>query len=153
MNEAEVAATILEDVANSQVIMMEVLIYGVASIVLILLMDLFAAKAIGDRQSMEYKILKIPRFVSIFIVCMFTVIIGVICLYNDQFSVTRSTLTYFGLPYFIAVFLLPDQDAPQSALRPKTTEADAVRASKTKPKAPEQTLRRFLLLGSPGSPI
>ena len=35
---------------------------------------------------------------------MFTVIIGVICLYNDQFSVTRSTLTYFGLPYFIAVF-------------------------------------------------
>ncbi len=104
MNEAEAAATILEDVANSQVIMMEVLIYGVASIVLILLMDLFAAKAIGDRQSMEYKILKIPRFVSIFIVCMFTVIIGVICLYNDQFSVTRSTLTYFGLPYFIAVF-------------------------------------------------
>ena len=103
MNEAEAAATILEDVANSQVIMMEVLIYGVASIVLIL-MDLFAAKAIGDRQSMEYKILKIPRFVSIFIVCMFTVIIGVICLYNDQFSVTRSTLTYFGLPYFIAVF-------------------------------------------------
>ena len=101
MNEAEAAATILEDVANSQVIMMEVLIYGVASIVLILLMDLFAAKAIGDRQSMEYKI---PRFVSIFIVCMFTVIIGVICLYNDQFSVTRSTLTYFGLPYFIAVF-------------------------------------------------
>ena len=91
MNEAEAAATILEDVANSQVIMMEVLIYGVASIVLILLMDLFAAKAIGDRQSMEYKILKIPRFVSIFIVCMFTVI-------------TRSTLTYFGLPYFIAVF-------------------------------------------------
>lgn len=104
MNEAEAAATILEDVANSQVIMMEVLIYGVASIVLILLMDLFAAKAIGDRQSMEYKILKIPRFVSIFIVCMFTVIIGVICLYNDQFSVSRSTLTYFGLPYFIAVF-------------------------------------------------
>ena len=93
MNEAEAAATILEDVANSQVIMMEVLIYGVVSIVLILLMDLFAAKAIGDRQSMEYKILKIPRFVSIFIVCMFTVIIGVICLYNDQFSVTRSTLT------------------------------------------------------------
>ena len=91
MNEAEAAATILEDVANSQVIMMEVLVYGVASIVLILLMDLFAAKAIGDRQSMEYKILKIPRFVSIFIVCMFTVIIGVICLYNDQFSVTRST--------------------------------------------------------------
>ena len=37
MNEAEAAATILEDVANSQVIMMEVLIYGVASIVLILL--------------------------------------------------------------------------------------------------------------------
>jgi len=141
MNEAEAAATILEDVANSQVIMMEVLIYGVASIILILLLDLFAAKAIGDRQSMEYKILKIPRFVSIFIVCMFTVIIGVICLYNDQFSVTRSTLTY----------LLPDQDAPQSALRPKTAEADAVRASKTKPEAPERLLRRFLS-GEPRRP-
>ena len=104
MNEAEAAGTILDEIASNQVIMTEVLIYGVASIILILLLELLAAKAIWDRQSMEYKILRIPRFTAIFVGCMFTVVIGVICLYNQEFSVTRSTLTYFGLPYFIAVF-------------------------------------------------
>ena len=31
-------------------------------------------------------------------------IVGIMCLYNQDFSVTRSTLTYFGVPYFIGLF-------------------------------------------------
>ena len=96
MNEAAAASKALEDVANNQVIMMELVLYAIISIVLILLMDLWAGKVIGNKQSMEY--------ISLFIICGFTVIVGIMCLYNQDFSVTRSTLTYFGVPYFIGLF-------------------------------------------------
>ena len=96
MNEAAAASKALEDVANNQVIMMELVLYAIISIVLILLMDLWAGKVIGNKQSMEYKVLRIPKYI--------TVIVGIMCLYNQDFSVTRSTLTYFGVPYFIGLF-------------------------------------------------
>ena len=101
MNEASTAANAMQEVATSSVIMTEVIIYAVASIVILLLMDLYAAKSIGDKTSMEYKILRIPRYVALFIICGFTVAIGILCMYNEDFSVTRSTLTYFGVPYFL----------------------------------------------------
>ena len=104
MNEAAAASKALEDVANNQVIMMELVLYAIISIVLILLMDLWAGKVIGNKQSMEYKVLRIPKYISLFIICGFTVIVGIMCLYNQDFSVTRSTLTYFGVPYFIGLF-------------------------------------------------
>lgn len=44
MNEAAAASKALEDVANNQVIMMELVLYAIISIVLILLMDLWAGK-------------------------------------------------------------------------------------------------------------
>ena len=103
MNEAAAASKALEDVANNQVIMMELVLYAIISIVLILLMDLWAGKVIGNKQSMEYKVLRIPKYISLFI-SGFTVIVGIMCLYNQDFSVTRSTLTYFGVPYFIGLF-------------------------------------------------
>ena len=78
--------------------MMELVLYAIISIVLILLMDLWAGKVIGNKQSMEYKVLRIPKYISLFIICGFTVIVGIMCLYNQDFSVTRSTLTYFGVP-------------------------------------------------------
>ena len=103
MNEASTAANAMQEVATSSVIMTEVIIYAVASIVILLMMDLYAAKSIGDKTSMEYKILRIPRYVALFIICGFTVAIGIICMYNEDFSVTRSTLTYFGVPYFVGL--------------------------------------------------
>ena len=96
MNEAAAASKALEDVANNQVIMMELVLYAIISIVLILLMDLWAGKVIGNKQSMEYKVLRIPKYISLFIICGFTVIVGSCVLYNQDFSVTRSTLTYLG---------------------------------------------------------
>ena len=103
MNEASTAANAMQEVATSSVIMTEVIIYAVASIVILLLMDFYAAKSIGDKTSMEYKILRIPRYVALFIICGFTVVIGILCMYNEDFSVTRSTLTYFGVPYFVGL--------------------------------------------------
>ena len=79
MNEASTAANAMQEVATSSVIMT------------------------GDKTSMEYKILRIPRYVALFIICGFTVAIGILCMYNEDFSVTRSTLTYFGVPYFVGL--------------------------------------------------
>ncbi len=98
----QVATNVLEDIASSQVIMVEVVIYCIVSMLILLLMDWYAAKRIGDKLSMGYKVLRIPKYVSFMIICGFTVVIGIICMYTD-FSVTRRVLTYFGLPYFIAL--------------------------------------------------
>ena len=97
-------ANFANDIANNQVIMMEVLIYCVPSLIILFLMDLYAAKRIGDKRKLGYKILRIPKIISMFIIVIFTFVVGMICLYNTDFSVTRSTLTYFGIPYFLALF-------------------------------------------------
>lgn len=102
MNQAAAASEVLQDIANSQVIMTEVVIYGIASILILLLMDFYAAKKLG-KLTMEYKVLRMPKYVSLFIICGFTVVIGVLCMYKTDFSVTRQTLTYFGIPYFIGL--------------------------------------------------
>ena len=86
MNEAAAASKALEDVANNQVIMMELVLYAIISIVLILLMDLWAGKVIGNKQSMEYKVLRIPKYISLFIICGFTVIVGIMCLISGGSS-------------------------------------------------------------------
>lgn len=103
MNETAAAANdVLQDIATSDVIMTEVVIYALASLVILLLMDFYAAKRIGNKHSMGYKILRIPKYVSLFIICGFTLVIGLLCMYADL-SVSRGTLTYFGLPYFIGL--------------------------------------------------
>jgi hypothetical protein len=89
-------------VANSTVIMMEVIIYFVVSFFLLILMDWYAGKKIGNKNRMGYKILRIPKVISLFIITIFTLVIGALCLYADL-SVSRYTLTYFGLPYFLAL--------------------------------------------------
>ena len=98
----ETAATtnILKDIASPDVIMIEVLIYWIASFLIILLIDWYAAKKIGNKRRPGYQILKGPKMLAILIVSMFTAVIGVLCLVKG-FSCTRGTLTYFGMPYLI----------------------------------------------------
>jgi hypothetical protein len=88
--------------ANSTVIMIEVLIYFVVSFFLLILMDWYAAKKIGNRNRMGFKILRIPKVIALFIITGFTLVIGFLCIYADL-TVSRYTLTYFGLPYFISL--------------------------------------------------
>ena len=103
VNEATAAAgNVLQDVAGTQVIMVEIVIYCFASLLILALMNWYAAKRIGNRRSMGYQVLKVPRFVSVAIICGFTVVIGILCMII-KLEVTRRTLTYFGVPYFIAL--------------------------------------------------
>lgn len=97
MNESTVVA-----IANSNTILMEITIYIVASIFIIALLDLYAAKKIGDRRRPAYLELKPHKSIAFLIVGIFSVIIGGLCIFKDL-SVSRYTLTYFGLPYFLAI--------------------------------------------------
>lgn len=94
--------SVLMDIATSNVIMMETLIYAMASVIFLLLLDVYAAKSIGDRRRPAYKALRIHKQIAFFVVAVVTAVIGLLCFFTD-FTVTRGTLTYFGLPYFIAV--------------------------------------------------
>lgn len=94
--------SIINDVANSSVIMTETLIYALAAFFILLLLDFYAAKGIGDRRRPAYQALRIYKSVSFFVVAVVTAVIALLCLLLD-WSVTRGTLTYFGLPYFIVV--------------------------------------------------
>lgn len=96
------ASDILLDVATPDVIMMEILIYCVGSLVILFLMDFYAVRKIGSKRRLGYQALKGIRGISTLIICGFTVVIGFLCLTQD-FSCTRGTLSYFGLPYLIAL--------------------------------------------------
>jgi len=90
----------MTDIATSDVIMTEIIIYCVASIFIVTILDFYAAKKIGDRRRPGYRILKTPRALTLFVIGAFTFVIGILCLVKDL-TVSRYTLTYFGLPYFI----------------------------------------------------
>lgn len=94
--------SVLMDMASSNVIMMETLIYAMASFFILLALDVYAAKSIGDRRRPAYRALRIHKQIAFFIVAVVTAVIAILCFAIDL-SVSRSTLTYFGLPYFMAV--------------------------------------------------
>ena len=97
MNESTVTA-----IATSNVIMMEIMVYAVASIIIVALLDFYAVKKIGDKRRPAYQALKAHKAVSFLIIGAFTAVIGILYIFKDL-SVSRYTLTYFGLPYFIAL--------------------------------------------------
>ena len=96
------APDILNEITSPDVVMVEVLIYWIGSILFILFFDWYAARRIGGRNLIGYQVLKAPRMVSILIITVFTLTIGVLCL-TRNFTVTRGILSYFGIPYLIAV--------------------------------------------------
>ena len=83
-------------------ILMELGIYAAFSLVAILLMDRYAAKKLGGKDKMGYKVLNIPRHIALYIIYGFTLVVALLCMYTD-FTVTRGTLSYFGIPYFMGL--------------------------------------------------
>lgn len=87
---------------SSTRILMEVMLYLVVSLLLITLIDWYVAKKVGGKRMWGYRILRPHKTLSILIVAFFTLIIGILCLFKDL-TISRFTLTYFGLPYYLAV--------------------------------------------------
>ena len=99
---AAAVADITQDLASSDVIMWEVIIYFVASLLILFIIDWYASFKIGGKNRPGYIALKGHRGISIMIMAAFTVVVGMLCLMKD-FSCTRGTLSYFGLPYLVAL--------------------------------------------------
>ena len=95
-------ADITKDIASSDVIMWEVILYFIGSLLILFIIDWYASYKIGGRRRPGYIALKGHRGISIMIMAAFTVVVGMLCLMRD-FTCTRGTLSYFGLPYLIAL--------------------------------------------------
>jgi len=93
---------ITKDIAESDVIMWEVIVYFIAGLLILFILDWYAIYKIGGKQRPGYQMLRGHRGISVMIMAAFTVVIGMLCLTMD-FTVTRGTLTYFGLPYLLAL--------------------------------------------------
>lgn len=102
METATAVTDITKEVASSDVVMWEVIIYFVASLLILFIIDWYAVYKIGGKQRPGYQMLRGHRGIAIMIMAAFTVVIGMLCLMMD-FTVTRGTLTYFGLPYLVAL--------------------------------------------------
>ncbi|MBQ6835947.1 MAG: hypothetical protein IJO47_02725 [Clostridia bacterium] len=93
---------VLTEIVPTNAILIELFTYALFSLALIMLMDWYAAKKIGGRDKMGYKVLSMPRHISLYIIYGFTLVIALLCMYTD-FKVTRGTLSYFGIPYFMGL--------------------------------------------------
>lgn len=96
------SGTVVQETASPDVILMEVMLYCVCSLVILLLLDHYAAKKLGGRQRLGYRMLRGYRGVSLLIIFGFSAVMAGLALMLD-FSCTRGTLSYFGLPYLIAL--------------------------------------------------
>ena len=95
-------ADITKDIASSDVIMWEVILYFVGSLLILFIIDWYASFKIGGKSRPGYVALKGHRGIAIMIMAAFTAIVGMLCLMRG-FTCSRGTLTYFGLPYLIAL--------------------------------------------------
>ena len=99
---AAAVADITQDLASSDVIMWEVIIYFVGSLLILFIMDWYASYKIGGKSRPGYIALKGHRGIAVLIMAAFTAVVGMLCLMRD-FTCTRGTLSYFGLPYLVAL--------------------------------------------------
>jgi hypothetical protein len=92
----------MDKLAASDVIMMDIIIYAFVSLVLFQLMDFYAKKKLGGKNTTGFKALRFPKWLSLMIVSLFS--IGIVVAARFGFTVRASTLTYFGIPYFVMWF-------------------------------------------------
>lgn len=96
------ATNIVKDIASSDVIMWEVIIYFVVSLLILFIIDWYASFKIGGKNRPGYIALKGHRGIAVLIMAAFTAVVGMLCLMRG-FTCTRGTLSYFGLPYLVAL--------------------------------------------------
>lgn len=93
---------IVQEIASSEVILTEIMLYCVVSLLIFFLMDLYAARKLGSRAHLGYQALRGIRGLSLIVIFGFTALIAGLCLMKG-FTCTRGTMSYFGLPYLVAL--------------------------------------------------
>lgn len=89
----------MPDIATSQTIMFEMGTYWVFSILFISVLDYYAAKKLGGKRMLSYKILRMPRFFSLIFVSAYTIVFFVLSMKNVV--IPYSIFTFMGIPYFV----------------------------------------------------
>jgi hypothetical protein len=96
----------MDMVVPSSVLATDLGIYWVISMIFFWLMDLYASKKLGGKRMLGFKVLRLPKFFAMVFVSGYTIVLILISM-RGFLEFTRSTMTYLGLPYFIAwVFFL-----------------------------------------------
>lgn len=90
---------------TGDILLIDVLIYWVITMVVIGILDLYAAKTLGGRKTMAYKVLKMSRFLAMTTASVLSIVFGFLCI--KGFEIQASTATFVGVPYFVIwVFFL-----------------------------------------------
>lgn len=96
----------MQATASSSEVLANMGMYFIISVAFFMILDFYAKKKIGGKRMLGYKILRMPRFFSLVFVSAYTIVIFLLAQF-EIISVSYSTLTYLGLPYFIAwIFFL-----------------------------------------------
>lgn len=84
---------------TSSDIMFEMGTYWIFSVVFISVVDYFAAKKLGGKRVLAYKILRMPRFFSLIFISLYTIVFFVMSMQDVKIDATL--FTFLGIPYFV----------------------------------------------------
>lgn len=93
----------MEGTASSSVIMVDILIYFIITIVVLGVVDAFAARKLGGKQRLGYQVLRVPKFMCLIAASGFSVIVVMLCMAKGL-TVSAKTETFFGIPYLVVWF-------------------------------------------------
>lgn len=89
----------MPEIATSEMILFEMGTYWIFSILFISVLDYYAAKKLGGKRMLAYKILRMPRFFSLIFVSAYTIVFFVLAMKGIEIS--YELFTYMGIPYFV----------------------------------------------------
>lgn len=88
----------MPEIASSDMIMLEMGTYWIFSIIFISALDYYAAKKLGGKRMLAYKILRMPRFFSLIFISAYTIVFFVMSMAGVEIKYT--IFTFLGIPYF-----------------------------------------------------
>ena len=91
----------MEQLVTGNVLIVDALIYAGLSFIIFGIMDMYGNKRLG-KNSLAMKALRFPRFVSMMIVSMYSMLLLVASMIG--FTMKASTETYLGIVYFAVWF-------------------------------------------------
>ena len=93
----------MQQTVGSQVVMIDICIYFLITVVLVLILDAYAAKRLGGKQAWGYRVLRMRRFGTLLTCSLFSVAV-VALTWFEVVTVTLKVETFFGIPYFAMWF-------------------------------------------------
>jgi len=80
---------------SGEVVVIEILIYWLISALVITITDLYARKKLG-KKSLGYLSLRLPKFVTVVVISLFSI---AIILYTRWNNIRIETMSFLGVPY------------------------------------------------------